>query len=737
MMKPHMLAASTRPIADVLVDSLRTSAKFARLRATLPEEENHAYEKRQFDLQLEDDSAEKDSGHGARQILHPGDAAAAILLGQAFERSRDVLADLTHSETLAILIVPHLDFVEPISKVLRKHVLGPGTSVISGDSLTKPVNLASPGTVVIFDSSEEATRRKHRPGGAEFAAAVQMRCAIIGVTSDLCTLPLELVNLVDHRIVVPPLDGAAVNAVIEAVTGSRPTNQIDQSLASRVTLEALSIAVRADLGPERSLARLRRLLDSHGQSADGPLLSQMHGLGPAKQWGLDLAADLRAYAAHKLPWAACAKGLLVSGPPGTGKTSYARALSREAGVHFTATSYAAWQSQKDGNLGAVTAAIRKIFADAAKPGIIFIDEIDTLPSRGQGGRNDLWFTAIVNCLLEQLDGFERREGIVVVAACNDPSRLDPALVRAGRLDHHIEIPLPDVPALLGIFRTHLGEDIPDADLRGAALAARGHTGADVERWVRMARRTARTAGQPLKLQDLIDSVRQGEPEWPADVRRRIAYHEAGHAIAQLALAVAKPTALSIGGAGGLAESAKGEMQAETREHLEKFLVVLLSGRAAEQLIFAEATAGAGGSGANSDLARATHLATRLETDFGFGSFGLVSLAGDVNNRDLLMFEKLRAAVGSTVDRAYAMALNMLDRNRSTLDALAAALFAAGYLDRAEIDAVLHQTPLCPLVVTEASAYPTANLESRPVDEPIDNVETQRNRSVAPAAPPNE
>jgi cell division protease FtsH len=251
------------------------------------------------------------------------------------------------------------------------------------------------------------------------------------------------------------------------------------------------------------------------------------------------------------------------------------------------------------------------------------DEIDTLPARGKSAHHDDWWSAIVNTLLEQLDGFERREGVVVVAACNDPSRLDAALVRAGRLDHHIAIPLPDVPALVGIFRVHLGGDLAGADLRPAALAARGHTGADVERWVRVAQRTARTAGRSLALQGLLEAVRGGEAEWAADVRRRIACHEAGHAITQLALDIAEPTALSIGGTGGLTESDLGEMHADTREHLEKFLVALLGGRAAEQLSFAEVTAGAGGAEKGSDLSRATRLATRLETDFGFGSLGLV------------------------------------------------------------------------------------------------------------------
>jgi cell division protease FtsH len=707
-----MLAASVRPLADVLIDALRSSRNLSRLRATLPDEEHHGPD--QLPLQLEDETNEKHESDAIR-VLHPDDAVAAVLFGQAFEHSRDALARLRDPDTVAIIEVSQANLVEPIARLLRKHVLGPETPVINGDSVDKQTPAAPTGTVLLFTRAEEAKPRKALAGGAEFAAAVQLRCSIIGIAADPRQLPRELVGLAEHRIVVPPLDGAAIAAAIEAVTGRHP-GAIDEHLVRRATLEMLSIAVRADLGAERSMARLRRLIDAHApkENMGGPLLSEMHGLGPAKQFGLDLVADLRAFIAGTLPWSACPKGLLLSGPPGTGKTSFARALSREVGpaVHFISTSYSAWQSQKEGHLGNVTAAIRKTFADAQAPGIVYIDEIDSLPARGSGGRNDPWFSAIVNCLLEQLDGFERREGIFVIAACNDPSKLDSALVRAGRLDHHIAIPLPDVPALVGIFQTHLGEDLKGTDLHAAALAARGHTGADVERWVRVARRTARTAGRPLNPQDLLDTVRGGEPEWPADLRRRIACHEAGHAIALLALGIAEPKALSIGGTGGLAESDRGEMQPETRAHLEKFLVALLSGRAAEQLIFGEATAGAGGvaSGVESDLSRVTRLAMRMETDFGFGSLGLVCLAGDLDNRDLLLFDHLRVAVEATIDRAYATALEVLAQNRSALDALAEALFSAGYLDRTEIEAVLAQTPLRSRATDDGSTqrYPQHN-----------------------------
>lgn len=190
-------------------------------------------------------------------------------------------------------------------------------------------------------------------------------------------------------------------------------------------------------------------------------VEKLTGYGYATRWALELKEDLHLWRNSRLDWSEMSTRLLLSGPPGTGKTTFAQALCNTLQVPLIATSVANWL--EPGYLGDVLKRITATFtaATARAPCILFIDEVDNIGSRGGGTdrRYDDYWTSLVNRLLELMDGASKTEGVIVVGATNLPERIDPALLRSGRLEKHVVIPPPDTNALMGILAHHLGEDL--------------------------------------------------------------------------------------------------------------------------------------------------------------------------------------------------------------------------------------------------------------------------------------
>ena len=332
----------------------------------------------------------------------------------------------------------------------------------------------------------------------------------------------------DGTMAFSAVEAAAVTPRLARLS-TRPQQRADDFLSKLRTLIAVERAKDSPAGGPPAGVTVR----------EAPDLDQLAGMDEAVAWARDLRVDLVAYAAGQRRWADVDRGLLLSGPPGTGKTTFPRALSSYCGVPLVTGSYSSWIGTADGYQGDLIRAMRASFADArAKaPCILFIDEIDAFPARNRAGRvNREWDNQVVAALLAEIDGVEDRAGVVVVAACNHPDRLDAALVRSGRLDRHVKLKLPTDKDLVQILRMHLAGALPDEDLRPAAMRALGYTGADIERVVRGARRRARQEDRALTLADLIAEMTDRHELPPAEMRI-LAVHEAGHAIAGIALGI--------------------------------------------------------------------------------------------------------------------------------------------------------------------------------------------------------
>ncbi|WP_281977461.1 AAA family ATPase [Pseudorhizobium flavum] len=347
-------------------------------------------------------------------------------------------------------------------------------------------------------------------------------------------------------------------------------------------------------------------------------LEDLHGYGEAKTWGLELARDLADYRDGVIGWEDVDNGLLLSGPPGVGKTTLAAALAETCGVSLVTGSYARWQSE--GHQGDMLKAMRLAFEVARKkaPCIMLIDEIDGFVDRESDSQNADYMRGVVNGLLEELDGSKSREGVVVIGACNNPGIVDPALRRPGRLDRHIELGLPDGPARIAILCRYLGRQL---DLRPFTGRTEGMTGADLERAARDARRLARRQRVEVTHQHLSAVLPRLERRSQQELRL-LAIHELGHAVVGAVLGSQRLTEVSLtmyrkpDVRSDVAAMATFDDIPGERRNADWFaakVAVILGGIAAEHAFYASHTDGAG-----QDLVQASALATHTLSSLGMG-----------------------------------------------------------------------------------------------------------------------
>ncbi|HEX3623722.1 MAG TPA: ATP-dependent zinc metalloprotease FtsH, partial [Acidimicrobiales bacterium] len=410
------------------------------------------------------------------------------------------------------------------------------------------------------------------------------------------------------------------------------------------------------------------------------------------------------------------KGVLLVGPPGTGKTLLTKALAGEAGVPFQVLSAA---SLVEVYVGVGPARVRKIFADARKkaPSIILLDELDaigrTRSSHAAGGQEEREST--LNQLLLEMDGFDSGGGVLVVGATNRPDVLDPALLRPGRFDRRLFVSPPDLKGRRAILGVHArGKPLgPGTDLEAIARRTAGFTGADLANVMNEAallsgRRRKRLVGRE-ELEEAIDRLMSG-PRRPSRVisaldKQVIAYHESGHVLVAWRVArghdVHRVSVVARGQSHGHTLSVPTEDRLlVARSELLVELAVLMGGRVAEELVFADPT-----TGAEDDLARASALAHKMVADYGMSDMvGLLSLGSSAEAVSAaagvalgdLRTSPVAAEVTSEVRRllsdAHARATAILTAHRPQLDRLAERLVSAESLDKAEIDDLLADVP---------------------------------------------
>jgi cell division protease FtsH len=404
------------------------------------------------------------------------------------------------------------------------------------------------------------------------------------------------------------------------------------------------------------------------------------------------------------------RGVLLIGPPGTGKTLMAKAVAGEASVPFFSISASEFVEMF---VGVGASRVRDLFNQAKQsaPAIVFIDELDAVARRrgaGMGTVNDEREQTL-NQLLVEMDGFDEKEEVIILAATNRPDVLDPALLRPGRFDRHVVMALPDRKGREGILKIHAKrlKLAPDVDLVSLARSTTGMSGADLanlcnEAALLAARKESKSVNMS-HFEEALDNVLLGEKRqilMDANERRVIAYHEAGHAIVAWFIPAAdevhKVTIIPRGQTLGVTEQLPADDKYNySRTYLLARLAVLLGGRTAEEVAIGDIT-----TGAENDLVEATTLARRMVARWGMGNIGLLAFK-TFEEQPFLGYELSRGrdyseATAATIDeevkllmeKSHNVVLKLLTAKRPELDNLAQALLREETIDKEELIKIL-------------------------------------------------
>jgi len=482
----------------------------------------------------------------------------------------------------------------------------------------------------------------------------------------------------------------------------------------------------AQMGGNQALSFGRSKAKRVGETGPKITFDDVAGIEEAKQELFEIVDFLKNTKKYAALGAKIPKGILLTGPPGVGKTHLARAIAGEAGVPFFHISGSDFVEMF---VGVGAARVRDLFetAKAHRPSLIFVDEIDAVGRQrgaGLGGGHDEREQTL-NQLLVEMDGFDPNSGVILIAATNRPDVLDPALLRPGRFDRQIVVDAPDANGRLAILKIHAKGKPLDTDIDLELMGKRtpGFTGADLANMLNegalLAARRGHTKVQMSDLEEALDRVMAGPQRKSRiiDSRERevLAYHEAGHAVVGELLEHSDPVhkvtilprGMSLGSTMTVPEQDK---YLVSEQQLNDMVATLLGGRVAEEIVYGEVW-----TGASNDLERVSRIARAMVCEYGMSpKLGTLALGRRHHNpflgrdfndeRDYSedVARQIDEEVRSIVDRCHQRATDLLTTRRSELDLVVAALLERETLTREEFLAVLDGQTLAPLEVPPGS-----------------------------------
>ena len=487
---------------------------------------------------------------------------------------------------------------------------------------------------------------------------------------------------------------------------------------------------------------------------DGIRFADVAGEDEAKEGLQEVVEYLHNPSKYKEIGAKMPKGILLVGPPGTGKTMLAKAVAGESNVPFFSISGSEFVEMFVG-MGA--AKVRDLFKQAKEkaPCIVFIDEIDAIgQKRGAtsiGGNDEREQT--LNQLLTEMDGFEENTGVIILAATNRPESLDPALTRPGRFDRQVPVVLPDLQGRVEILKVHAAKikTAPNIDYDKVARMASGASGAELANIVNEAAlravRNHRKVATQEDMEESIEVVIAGYQKKHAILTDKekcvVAYHEIGHALVAAmqthSAPVQKITIIprTSGALGYTMQVEEGNHYLMSKEEMENQIATLTGGRAAEEVVFHTST-----SGASNDIEKATRLARAMITRFGMSDeFGMVAMETVTNqylggDTTLACSPETQAridkAVSALIKKQYEKAVQILENNRRTLDALAKFLYEKETITGEQFMGIVEEQKKASEGNGSASSAPSA--PSAPSVPETPPAEAPKEDAPAPGAP---